>query len=89
MNETAKAYWDLAVAWLAHAENVDDTNTTICYTGMAECALKMATFAVDNPYLIAGIDEMLPVKMPEGDIVNTVVSPAPTSGPKVWGAATP
>ena len=93
VNQIAKANWDLAVTWLAHAADAEDVNTTICYTGMAECALKMAQFAVNNPYLVQGIDEYAP---PPGAVTapgeipkpgpNSPVPAGPTQGPKFWGA---
>lgn len=84
MNEIAKAHYDLAVAWLSAADQADDINSTIAYTGQAECALKMAQFAVDNPALVMGIDEFAP-PMPNA---NSPVPAGPTQGPKFWGAPT-
>jgi hypothetical protein len=83
VNETAKSYWDLAVAWLAHADSADDINSTIAYTGQAECALKMAQFAVNNPYLVTGVDEFAP----PGPTPDAPVPAGPSGGPKFWGSA--
>lgn len=80
MNEIAKGLWDLSVAWLEHAEAVDDINTTIAYTGMAEIALQQAQFALNNPELVAGLDA---IPMPQG---GGQVPPGPTQGPRLWGA---
>jgi hypothetical protein len=80
MNEIAKGLWDLSVQWLAHADKVDDLNSTIAYTGMAEIALQQAQFAVNNPELVAGLDG-LPLP-PEGGPVPL----GPTQGPRLWGA---
>lgn len=84
MNEIAKTYWDLAVAWIDAADQAEDINSTIAYTGQAECALKLAQFAVNCPALVAGIDEMAP-PMPGP---NSPVPAGPTQGPKFWGAPT-
>lgn len=94
MNEIAKAHWEKAVAWLDYANNAEDVNTTICYTGMAECALKMAQFAVNNPVLVGGPGEAgYPV--PPGSVINAQGIPVPgpnspapqgpSQGPKLWG----
>ena len=94
LNEIAKAHWDLAMQWIKAADDADDVNTTICYTGMAEFALKAAQFAVNNPLLVQGIDEYAP---PAGAIAgvagglptpgpNSPVPQGPTQGPKFWGA---
>jgi hypothetical protein len=81
INQVAKDYWELAQRWLQHADEAQDINTTIAYTGQAECALNMAQFAVDNALLVAGIDENAPpVPVPEG------MPSAPMQGPKFWGA---
>jgi hypothetical protein len=81
MNEIARGYWDLAEQWIAHADNVDDINNTIAYTGMAECALKLARFAVENPALVMGVDEFAPPGPG-----NSPAPRGPTEGPKFWGA---
>lgn len=86
MNKIAKEYWDLAVQWLAHADASTDINNTIAFTGQAECALKMATFAVENHALVSGIDEFAPPPMPGP---NSPVPSQPSQGPKFWGAPTP
>jgi hypothetical protein len=83
INEIAKAHWDLALSWLEAADQAEDINNTIAYTGQAECALKMAQFAVDNPALVAGIDEFAP-PMP-----SAPVPAGPSGGPKFWGAPGP
>lgn len=85
MNEVAKALWDLSVQYLEHAGTDVDTNTTICYTGMAEIALQQAEFAVKYPSLVAGEDA---VPLPPGmTIEHGMATPAgPTTGPRLWGA---
>jgi hypothetical protein len=82
VNEIAKAHWDLAMKWIDVADQADDVNTTICYTGMAEFALKAARFAVEYPELVNGMDV---VPMPEGEVMNTPPR-GPTQGPRLWGA---
>lgn len=84
VNEIAKAHYDLALAWMNHADECDDINTTIAYTGLAECALKLAQFAVDNPYLVQGVDEFAP----PGPKPESPVPQGPMQGPKFWGAPT-
>lgn len=84
INEIASSYWTLAAAWLQAADEADDINSTIAYTGQAECALKMAQFAVDNPLLVQGIDEFAP----PGPQPGSTVPAGPTQGPKFWGAPT-
>lgn len=97
MNEIAKAHWDLAMQWIKHADDADDVNTTICYTSMAEFALKAAQFAVDHPMLVGGAAEAgIPYAIPEGAVQgdegvpvpgpNTPAPQAPSGGPKFWGA---
>lgn len=84
MNEIAKTLWDTSVAWLEHANESDDVNTTIAYTGLAEIALQQAQFAVNNPDLVLGQDS---VPMPDGDVMPAGVPPyGPTQGPRFWGA---
>lgn len=82
MNGIAKAHWDLAMAWIKHADDTEDINTTIAYTGMAEFALKAAQFAVNNPALVAGIDEFAP----PGPKPGSPIPAGPSTGPKFWGA---
>lgn len=82
MNEIAKAHWDLSMQWIKAADDAEDVNTTICYTNMAEFALKAARFAAEYPALVAGIDEMAP-PMPNA---NSPVPHQPPQGPKFWGA---
>lgn len=84
MNEVAKSMWDIAIQFLeASAENHDrDVNLSICQTGIAECALKAAQFALNNPQLVVGDDG---VPMPPG-VVNPVIPQGPPGGPKVWGS---
>lgn len=97
MNEIAKGLWDLSVAWLKAADDATDTNSTICYTGMAEIALQQAQFAVNNPMLVGGAPEAgIPYTIPEGAVPgpgglpipgpNTPVPQGPSEGPKLWGA---
>ena len=83
MNEIAKGHYDLALQWMNYADEVEDINNTIAYTGLAECALKMAQFAVDNPDLVGA------VLMPEGVTVpvGREMPPGPEGGPKLWGHA--
>lgn len=78
MNQIASDYWTLAAAWLEAADKAEDINSTIAYTGQAECALKMAQFAVNNPYLVQGIDEFSPPGPQQQQ-------PAPMEGPRFWG----
>lgn len=80
MNEVAKALWDTSTVWLQHAHDVDDINTTIAYTGLAEIALQQAQFAVNNPDLVMGLDAI-----PQPD-ENTPAPIGPTQGPRFWGA---
>lgn len=79
MNEIAKQLWDLSVQLLNYAQAADDINNTIAFTGMAEIALQQAQFAVNNPSLVLGQDE---IPMPPG----TRLPPGPTQGPKFWGS---
>jgi|tagenome__1003787_1003787.scaffolds.fasta_scaffold10150989_1 hypothetical protein len=83
MNEIAKAMWDTAIAHLEAAQADEDVNIAICNTGIGELALKAAQFAVNNPALVAGIDEYAP-PMPGG-----AIPAGPTQGPKFWGAPGP
>jgi hypothetical protein len=83
VNEIAKALWDISVAWLQHADKADDINTTIAYTGLAEIALQQAQFAVNNPSLVLGQDEL---PLPPGATVAPPLPPGPTQGPRFWGA---
>jgi hypothetical protein len=83
MNEIAKGLWDLSVQWLKFADDCDDINNMIAYTGMAECALKQAQFALDHPELVMGLDQ---VPMPPGAMPGQQVPLGPTQGPRVWGA---
>jgi hypothetical protein len=85
MNEIAKELWDLSVQWLDAADHADDINTTIAYTGMSEIALQQAQFAVNNPTLVMGQDEL---PLPPGVTVAPPLPPGPTQGPRVWGAPT-
>lgn len=94
INAIAKAHYDLAVAWLDHADKAEDINSTIAYTGQAECAVKLAQFAVENPSLVAGVDEYGPPEIPPGTtrvsdeqaLAALGESSGPTQGPKFWGA---
>lgn len=83
MNEIAKAHWDLAMAWIEHADSSDDINVKICYASMAEFALKAAQFAVDHPALVMGVDEFAPPGP------NSPAPVGPTQGPRFWGAPGP
>jgi hypothetical protein len=69
----------LSVQWLKFADDCDDINNMIAYTGMAEIALQQAQFAVNNPELVMGLDQ-LPTP-------NSPVPYGPTQGPRLWGAA--
>lgn len=80
MNEIAKGYWDLATAWLQTADECEDINYRIAYTGQAEFALKAAQFAIDHPELVMGLDA---VPMPNA---GTPYPMGPTQGPRLWGA---
>lgn len=84
MNEIAKVMWDISTTYLEAAQADQDVNAAICYTGIGELALKAAQFAVNNPALVAGIDEYAP-PVPAG----TPVPAGPTQGPKFWGAPGP
>ena len=80
MNEIAKSLWDTSIAWLHHADECEDINSTIAYTGMAEIALQQARFAGDYPELVLGLDE---IPRPNA---GTPQPPGPTQGPRLWGA---
>lgn len=93
LNETAHGYWQLAEGWLEHADNCDDINSTIAYTGMAECALKMAQFAVNNPNLVVGKDDeensvlqAAQRQIDQGMIAPQDIPQGPPGGPKLWGS---
>lgn len=88
MNEIAKAMWDISIQYLDAAQSEEDVSSSICYTGIAECALKAAQFAVNNPFLVGGEQE---AGLPPGAMTGHVsplppVPQGPTSGPQVWGA---
>jgi hypothetical protein len=80
MNEIAKGLWDLSVQWLGHADDHEDINFKIAFTSMAEIALQQAQFAVNNPELVAGLDQ-LPMPQHGGQVPL-----GPTQGPRLWGA---
>lgn len=96
MNEIAKALWDLSLQWIEHADDADDINTTIAYTGMAEIALQQAQFALNNPMLVGGAPEAgIPYAIPAGAVPGpggvpipgpeTPAPQGPSGGPKLWG----
>jgi hypothetical protein len=83
VNEVAKAMWDKAVTYLDAAVDTDEINSAICYTGIGELSLKMAQFAVEQPWLVGGAEEA-GIPMPQQD---SPVPSAPMTGPKVWGTS--
>lgn len=84
MNETARAQWEMAQNWIHTAHEAEDVNTTICYTGMAEFALKAAQFAVDHPDIVGEVEA---VQYPPGYVApDRPMPPGPTGGPQFWGA---
>lgn len=96
MNEIAKSLWELSLKWLGAADDSDDINSTIAYTGMAEIALQQAQFAVNNPMLVGGAAEAgIPYALPAGAVPgpdgvpipgpNTPAPQGPSQGPKLWG----
>lgn len=92
MNDIAKALWDKACKHLKDAEEVGDINSAICHTGMGELALKLASFALAAPNLVAGQEDYLPpgyvqaVGSPGPVPMPNLPGPVPTTGPKFWGA---
>lgn len=84
INEIAKALWDTSNQYLEAAQAEADVNISICYVSIGELALKSAQFAVNNPALVAGVDEFAP----PGPQPGSTVPAGPTQGPKFWGAPT-
>lgn len=83
MNEYAKALYDRAIGYLDSADAIEDATSCMCYTAMGQLALDAARFALENRTLVAGIDEDAIPEQP------SAFSPAPTGGPRVWGAPAP
>lgn len=82
MNNEAKTHYDNAVHYLESADEIEDSTSCMCYTAMGQLSLELAKFALANHALVRGIDEDAIPAQP------SPVSPAPTGGPRVWGAAT-
>lgn len=80
MNQQAKALYDKAIGYLDAADEIEDSTSCMCYTAMGQLALDAARFALENHALVMGIDENAIPEQP------SAFSPAPTGGPKVWGA---